>query len=600
MKKIFKRIILPIIFAAIITVACSSGILLSVANSINDSIYQRPSAPDERIVIIGIDDRAIAEFGPWPWDREIMAKAIEFLNSDPQTMPAIIGLDAVFDGESDIQSDKFLADVAAENSNVVVGSLAVFGSTLITNDSGDFYIDEHVVLDFIEPYAKLKASTMQGHVNAMLDEDGILRHAIWEIELTDGSVIPAFYRVIAEKFSEIAGLNPIKTPPTDGRNNWYVVQQSLPNSYSDAISVLDLVNEDVPSQFFDDKIVLIGPYASGLQDEYKTPISPAENMYGVEYQANAIAALLSENVKYEPISLQFVIVFLFSFSSIWLMYNRKLLVCMIIWLSIMSVWFIVCLVAFEMGVVLYIFYVLFSVTAIFLSSIVINYLREYDEKKQLSLTFSRYVAPEIVSELLKNNSGNLELGGKDVEIAVLFADIRGFTNLSSQLPPTKVVEIINKILTVSGDGILKNQGTLDKYIGDCTMAFWGAPLPQDDYIFRAVKAALEISENLNKLTSELKEEYGYSLGCGIGVNCGPAVVGNIGSPTRMDYTVISNTVNAASRLEGIAEVGEVLVSRSVVDALKGRVNFEYLGNEFNLKGLQEDFEVYKAISIIDK
>ncbi len=580
LKQLLTRVILSVLFAALITVVCSSGIFFSISNSINDAIYQNPKVPDERIVIIGIDDRAIAELGPWPWDRDIIAEAIAYLNKDTDAMPAIIGVDAVFDGKTDTVNDQKLAEAAAAHSNVVVGNLAVFGSELVTiNGGGDYYIDDHAVINFIEPYEELKDGSLQGHVNAMLDKDGILRHAIWEIELQDGRIIPAFYRVIAEEYSRIFGLEPIEAPPTDARSNWYVVQQSLPNSYSDQISVLDLINGTVSSQFFKDKIVLIGPYASGLQDEYKTPISPAENMFGVEYQANAIAALLSKDTKYEPVALQFILVF-------------------IIWLGLTVGWIISCLVAFALGVVLYLFYVSVSVTVVYLSSIISNYLREYDEKKQLSQTFSRYVAPEIVRELMKNDGKNLELGGKDVEIAILFADIRGFTNLSSKLNATKVVEIINRILTVSGDSILQNQGTLDKYIGDCTMAFWGAPLPQDDYIFKAVKAALEISERLSKITIELEEEFGYRLGCGIGVNCGSAVVGNIGSPTRMDYTVISNTVNVASRLEGIAAIGEVLVSRSVVDALDGRIKFEYLGNNYDLKGLNEDFEVYRAISII--
>ncbi len=598
MKLLIRRIILSILFATIITAICVSGILFDFANLVNDAIYQRPQAPDERIVIIGIDDRSIAEFGSWPWDREIMAQAISYLNSDPETMPAIIGVDAVFDSPGDPEDDSYFAEVVGQYSNIVMGTFAVFGSELVTNEDGSFYIDDYAVLDFKESYDELRENVMQGHVNAMLDDDGILRHAIWEIDLPDGRTMPAFYRVVAEEYAKITGLEPITAPPTDARGRWYVVQQSLPHSYSDMVSVVDLVNGDLPSHFFDDKIVLIGPYATGLQDEYKTPISSAENMYGVEYQANAIGALLLGNTKYEPVIIRYAIVFLISFISLFLMYKKRLAFCTILWfISCMAV-FIVCIIAFELGVVLYILYGLVAVTAVFITSIIRNYLRQTRERRVISDTFNRYVAPEIVSELLKNDAKDLSLGGKVVDIAVLFADVRGFTTLSSKLPAKDVVEIINKILSMSSEQILNNRGTLDKYIGDCTMAFWGAPLPQENYIFNAVKAALDISDKLNELIQEIENEYGYTLGCGIGVSCGPAIVGNIGSQSRMDYTVIGETVNIASRLEGIAGGSDVFVSRDVVLALKGKVEFKYLGNDYYMKGIEDNFEVYKAIRVL--
>ncbi len=599
MKKHITRLLLSLLGAGIITAVCASGVLLSFSNAINDTVYQRPQAPDERIVVIGIDNRSIEELGPWPWDRSVIAQAIAYLNSDPQNAPAVIGLDVVFDATSNPTSDAELAQVVQEGGNVVVGAFAVFGSEIVTNPDGSFYVDDYAVVDYKEPYAALKEGAMVGHVNAMLDSsDSILRHAIWEIKTPNGEIIPAFYTVLAQEYARSTGTPFPEKPPTDARGNWYVLQQSLPGSYSDGISVVDLVNGTTPPQFFKDKIVLIGPYATGLQDEYKTPIAPAESMYGVEWQANTLASLLQGTAKSESLVAQYVIIYLLTFLCFWAMYDRTLLFSTLFWLSGGLLWAGTCVVMFMLGEVLHILYGLIAATVAYVISIIQNYIRELKERQRISFTFQRYVAPEIVTELLKNDARNLSLGGRTVDIAVLFADIRGFTTLSSKLPATTVVELINKILSISSECILQNHGTLDKYIGDCTMAFWGAPLPQDDYIFNAVKTALELQSRLNVLSHELEEQYGFPMGCGIGVNCGSAVVGNIGSATRMDYTIIGDTVNTASRLEGRAKSGEVYVSKSVVTALSGRVEFEYLGNDFAIKGLPEDFEIYRAVGII--
>ncbi len=596
--RLTRRFLLSFIGATIATIICISDIFLFVSNSVNDKVYQRPEYPDERIVIIGIDDYAIAEFGTWPWSRDILAQAVAYLNSDPQNMPAVIGIDIVFDSDGDQQADANFAETLGEHGNVVVSTFATFGSELVTDVAGNFYINDYAILGFEESYDLLKDNVKQGHANAMLDDDGVLRHAIWEITLPDGRVIPAFSRVVAEEYCIYNDIPLPEKPPTDERGRWYIEQQALPNSYSDGISVADLVYENVSPQFFADKIVLIGPYTTGLHDEYKTPISSAENMYGVEYQANAISAILTGSGKAEPMGSQYILLFVLSFASFWILYDRRLIPSTIYSIIVSLIWFVFCVVMFEVGIVLHILYGLFTITlALFVSGIK-NYIREHSEKRKVMLTFKRYVAPEIVSELMRSDQSGLELGGKTVDIAVLFADVRGFSALSSKIPARSVVEAINKILTATGGCIFENQGTLDKYIGDCTMAFWGAPLPQEDHVFKAVKTAIEIRDSINALSKELYDEFGYTLGCGIGLNCGPAVVGNIGSSTRMDYTVIGNTINAASRLEGLAEMGEVYVSKEVVEVLKGRVEFEYLGNNFSLKGISDSFDVYKVVSLI--
>ena len=208
-------------------------------------------------------------------------------------------------------------------------------------------------------------------------------------------------------------------------------------------------------------------------------------------------------------------------------------------------------------------------------------------------TFKRYVAPEIVSEILRQGPEALELGGRLTDVAVLFVDIRGFTTMSESLSPPEVVEILNRYLDLTSRCIMQNGGTLDKFIGDATMAFWGAPLPQEDYIYRAVRAALDMVEGAKALSAELQTRYGRSVDFGVGVHCGKAVVGNVGARTRMDYTAIGDTVNTASRLESNAPAGTVYISRAVADALEGRIRATSLGDTIRLKGKTEGFEVLR-------
>ena len=213
------------------------------------------------------------------------------------------------------------------------------------------------------------------------------------------------------------------------------------------------------------------------------------------------------------------------------------------------------------------------------------------EKQRIEDTFGRYVDPSIMKELLREGVSVEELKGRNVEIAVLFADIRGFTALSEQMAPELVVEILNECLTVTSQCVKKYGGTLDKYMGDCTMAFWGAPLPCEDAVYQACQAAVDMIAGTKPLAERLLRKYGKEVSYGIGINAGPAVVGNIGSPDRMDYTAIGDTVNTASRLESKAESGKIYISGAVAAALGNRARTTLLGKNIRLKGKSEGIEI---------
>ena len=169
--------------------------------------------------------------------------------------------------------------------------------------------------------------------------------------------------------------------------------------------------------------------------------------------------------------------------------------------------------------------------------------------------------------------------------------------MSESLEPEQVVDILNSYLNLTTNSIFDNGGTLDKFIGDATMAVFNAPFDLDDYVFRAVKTAKAIVDGGNAIESQFLEKYGKSVSFGVGVNCGPAVVGNIGCDFRMDYTAIGDTVNTSARLEANAPGGKVLISRAVADALGDRAETTSLGGTIKLKGKAEGFETLTLDSL---
>ena len=213
------------------------------------------------------------------------------------------------------------------------------------------------------------------------------------------------------------------------------------------------------------------------------------------------------------------------------------------------------------------------------------------EKQRIEDTFGRYVDPSIMKELLREGVSAEELKGRNVQIAVMFADIRGFTALSEQMQPEQVVEILNECLTVTSRSVKKYGGTLDKYMGDCTMAFWGAPLPCEDAVYKACRAAMDLICGARPLADRLFRKFGKKVSYGIGIHTGPAVVGNIGSPDRMDYTAVGDTVNTASRLEAKADSGKIYISGAVASALGARAAMTSLGKNIHLKGKAEGIEI---------
>lgn len=593
MKKLqLNKILFALLISAILTALLLFEVLYNMNNSLSDKLYQKEKVLEDNIILINIDQRALEEIGPiQTWGRGVVAKVINTLNADENSRPAAIGIDMIFAAATDPQQDAQLAEAAGQYDNVVLATAFSFDSDITTAKDGSFQLDNRAIESYDEPYEALKANTQQGHINAMYDKDGILRHCILKVSLPDGTQIPSFHYQIASMYGKKMGIE-IQAPPTDSLFHWYLPYTALPGGYDDGLSVADVLSGELPSALFEDKIVLIGPYAAGLNDTVTAAIDHAQPMYGIEFQANAINAILKGDFKREvPIWPQAAVLFTITFFCILWFHDRKMVSVAISWIIITTVSLGLSIICFKQGYVVNSLYLPLSVTVLFIASVADHYVRAALAKKHVTATFSRYVAPEIVTEILREGSDSLELGGKLTNIAVLFVDLRGFTTMSEGMEPPQIVEILNRYLTLTSDCILKNNGTLDKFVGDCTMAFWGAPLPQEDSIFKAVKTALDMVEGSKQLSIELQAQYGRTVSFGIGVHYGPAVVGNIGAPNRMDYTAIGDTVNTSARLEANAPGETIYCSRIVADALEDRVCFTSLGDSIKLKGKAAGFEI---------
>ena len=597
MKPSIRTLAAALIVAALFTAVAGFGLLDSPDGAVSDALYQRPAASDGEIVVIGMDQRALDALGPMPWPRAYMADVINYLNSDPEQSPAVIGVDVLYVGQSaDPGGDAALADAAELGGNVVTAAAATFGSGLVEGGDG-FYMDTRAVLAWDQPFDALDAVTDTGHINAMADGDGIIRHALLCVDTPAGERVNSFARTVYERYAAYHGLDVTPLPETaDGF--FYLPYSTAPGGYYDGVSFLDVLDGAVDPSYFVGKIVLIGPYAAGLQDEYRTAIDHAAPMYGVEIQANQIDAYRSGSLPREVSrTLQLALLFLISALALAWFRDRRVGPALLVWLAVSAGWVGLCAALYRAGWVLHVLWVPLAVTMLFIGSVAVNYIRAQKEKRRVTATFGRYVDPAILKELLVQGGSAEDLGGKMFDIAVLFVDIRGFTTMSEALPPTTIVEILNRYLSLTTECIMRYHGTLDKFVGDCTMAFWNAPLPQEDAVYLACCAAMDMVEGSKALGEELAAKYGRTVSFGVGVHVGPAVVGNIGAPQRMDYTAIGDTVNTSARLEANAPGGKVLISRAVADALGDRAETTSLGGSIKLKGKAEGFETLTLDSL---
>lgn len=549
-----------------------------------DAWYQNDEVANEEVTIIAIDEKTLNALGNFgSWNRSVYSDLIHQI-SDETHKPEIIAFDIIFGSSIEPRGDQEFAD-ACKDQNVLVGSSFKFNEITTDIDSYD------------EPYEALKKNTIQGFTNSILDTDNKVRSSLLKVNYNDKNYYNFSY-TLASMYCKNHHLK-LQEPECNDQNIFNFKYTAHSGDY-ETISFIDVLNGKVDKKIFANSVVLVGAYSTGMQDAYTVPIEKSKQMFGVEIQANIFEAILLQKTymtvdKYY--STLYIVGFVFVVALVfeWLQLFNRLLVLISALLSHLMITRIFFFNGYEIGIIT----TVLALIVFYVMNILWEYVLDLVDKRRIVNTFKKYVAPDVVEQAINQGQADIPLGGTLKDIAVLFVDIRGFTTLSEKLSPREVVDLLNDYFENITNAVFNNQGTLDKFIGDAAMAVFNSPFDLEDYTYKAVKTALDIQKCSEEIARISHEKTGIKIGFGVGVNCGEAIIGNMGSEYRVEFAAIGDTVNTASRLEGVAKAGQVIISKKVYDRLKGRIDVTWLGN-VSLKGKAKEVEIYQVNGLIDE
>jgi adenylate cyclase len=604
----------------------------------------------ELVSIVDIDERSLRVMGQWPWPRTVMADMVSKIT---QIGGTVIGFDVLFP-EPDRSSPEVAAatfrgldDATRERLQRLPGNDAVFAdairsSSVVLGQSG-YRVSGSAPIN--RPAAQASIATLgpdpspflvdfphllqnlpilndaaQGHgiFSISPEEDGTVRR-IPVVAVANGTVVPSLslemLRVATGAGailikSDMSGVRSVSVQdfeiPTDGKGRIWI-HFSAPD-LSKYISAIDLLQGQVPADRIAGKMVLIGTSAAGLLDLKVTPVHPA--LPGVELHAQLLESALTRSTLSRPSSTALAEIMLAALLSLIVIALAPkvnagplfLLGGMIAALTLSLSWY--CFSYLD----LLIDYT-FPLTASFLVYSVLictNYMTLSADRHWIRSAFSQYLSPDLV-EQLAHSPEKLTLGGEQRELTVLFSDIRGFTAISESYKddPQGLTALINRLFTPLTKDIVKHHGTIDKYMGDAIMAFWNAPLPDAAHEANACEAALTMQDSLKDLNAQRQREAESSslvapLRVGIGLNTGLCVVGNFGSELHFNYSVLGDTVNLASRLEGLTKQYGVLVIIGEKTAQAVRPQFAVLElDHLQVRGKQEPERIFALLGRSD-
>lgn len=556
--------------------------------------------PDADIVIVDIDDASLAKMqetaGSWPWPRAVHGDLVRGI---ARQHPKAIVFDILF-SERDVyrpDSDDAFNEALRGLGNVYFpmvrrdaaldaqGAPAEQVATMLGLQRSE-HADVAARLAILPPLAIDPAHWRVGSINYLEDSDGIGRR----YQLYDdayGWLIPSLPARVAQDMG-------YKVPQ---QPDMILAWRGAPGAfrhiaYADLYADLERRQPQRPADELKDKIVIIGTAATGLHDRRATPMDSLHP--GMEILATAIDGLKNGRALHrigDDFALGSAVLLLALLSLAFLRGINALKV----GLALAAVTVAALLgsyLAVAQSYLLPVLSPLLLAWAGYFAFALHEYLRERRSREQAVQMFSRFVNPHVVKELVAH--GGLSRAGESRQITILFSDIRGFTTLSEKRTPQQVVELLNRYFTLQVEVVFRHGGSLDKFIGDCIMAFWGAPLDDPDHARHAVEAALEMAQVLQRFKHELGEA-DADFDVGIGIHSGPAVVGLIGSEQRREYTAIGDTVNLGSRIEGLTKgVSRILVSRETMEACGDAFEFKSYGS-FKVKGREQDVELFAPL-----
>jgi adenylate cyclase len=531
------------------------GIFGNLQAKFSDLLFA-PRPTSGNIIIVAIDDKSIQKIGRWPWDRKVFAVVLEKLTS-----AAAIGIDVTFSETSN--DDGIFRQALLKNPQTVLAAEDNAGQKLL-------------------PAESLRSVTSWGIVNLFSDSDNVVRRA----RLND-----SFSAEILKKYYSATGGRELI--PTGN----IFINYAGGAGYFPTVSLVDIL-EGAEQPDFAGKIILIGATAPDLHDEVLTPVSHGKSMAGVEAHANILDTVLTGkylNPERQTVTGIQILVLVLIISLVWGLKGMRAGIA----LSVAAVigYLLSAYMAFDRGIVRGGFYVLFAIISSTIFSLIYRYISLRKQKQFIQKAFGNYVSKPVMKEIIRNPK-SLKLGGEKRKMTVLFSDIAGFTTLSENLPPEKLSKALNAYLSRMTEVVFKNNGVVDKFIGDAVMAFWGAPISDPDHAYNACKAALEMQDAIDEIRPEL-ENLGFGkFSVRIGINSGDMTVGNMGSDSRFDYTVLGDNVNLSSRLEGLNKEYEtkILIGEGTHELVKDKIGSRLI-DTVAVKGKKTGVKVYELLSL---
>ena len=619
-----------------------------------------PSQVDKKVVIIDIDERSLAQIGQWPWERNVLAKIVDNLFEYYQVK--VLGFDIVFAekdvdptdkileqlSNSSVASSKDFQKIINQNQNLLHRD-NTFANSLTNRNTilGVIFNHQEKKLskgqlpasipqftpEIINTFSFLNAIGYTANItalqkqatsggffdNPLIDEDGVFRR-VPLLQSYNNKLYPSLALEIAraslQKNAIKLGYGSSDETEKNKSLEWvYVGEIAVPvDEYSAVmvpyigpqktfqyISASDILNKSTARNLLKNKIVIFGTSAAGLLDLRTTPLESAYP--GVEVHANIIQGILDQSIKHKPeymIGFEILLIFLLGFiltailpqlSPSWSTITVILSIGIILLLDNYA-WH-------QLMVIMPIASALILIVLLYIMNMTYGFFIESRGKRQLTHLFGQYVPPDLVNEMSRNLN-KINLDGEIRNMSVLFTDVRGFTSISEKMEPKELTTYINAFLTPLTEVIHKNRGTIDKYMGDAIMAFWGAPLKDPHHARNALLAGLDMLKAIKKLNQYFSSLGQPEIKIGIGINTGEMNVGNKGSEFRVDYTVLGDAVNLGSRLEGLTKNYGVdfIVSESTCHEVP---EFEYRKLDVvKVKGKNKPVTIFEPIDFVEK
>ncbi len=616
--------------------------------------------PGNDVAIVSIDQKSIDALGRWPWPRYRIADLIDRLRfygakvvafdvvfSEPDESSGIGVIRRIKDQFSgrdvrlafetatrEADNDAKLASALKKNPNVILGYFFFTSAddlNHVQSQSTKFaeypipsrftsvrYLDEQIhqlrlpVALGVERNIPALAGSAEdfGYFNILPDRDGTVRWVPLAIQYNN----EVFSHLSLEAVRKYLGSPPLilnaaeygvdsillgdRVVPTDERGRLLINYRGGEKTFP-YYSASDVIAGAVPQAALKDKIVLIGATAIGIYDMRVVPYSGT--FPGVEIHANIIDNILKGDSISRPdwiMLFDLAMIVLIGVLLSWIMPRVGPLFATLVTIVLVAGYVLINQFIFvHWKVWLTEVYPVFTIISVATGVTTYRFMTEEKNKRQIREAFSRYVSPTLVTAILKDPN-KLVLGGEERRLTVFFADIRGFTTISEGLSPQALVKLINDYLSPMTDIILRNGGTVDKYMGDAIMAFWGAPVWQEDHAFRAARTSLEMMDQLRVLQAQWAREGLPTIDIGIGLSTGRLTVGNMGSGLRFDYTVMGDSVNLGSRLEGLnKEYGtHIIVPKYTYEDIKNEFVLREL-DRIRVKGKKVPIHIFELMGV---